>query len=82
MGCVQIQDILYRQRRRIRGLTIMMLMATFEDDDAMHSRQSEKCALSILSQLATDTAASAGGRRILILMVGARGFEPPTSGPK
>src|SRR6266542_280958 len=56
----------------------------FEDDDAIHSRRptSEKCAFSeFCPQIGhiRDTAANTGSRKLLILMVGARGFEPPTS---
>src|SRR6266542_1023534 len=55
-----------------------------EDYDAIHSCRaaSQKCAFSELwSQIShtRDTPASAGSRKLLILMVGARGFEPPTS---
>ncbi len=55
-----------------------------EDDAAIHSRRqaSEKCAFSeFWSQIShtRDTAASVGGRTLLRLLVGARGFEPPTS---
>jgi hypothetical protein len=54
-----------------------------EDDDAIYSGRpaSEKCAFSeFCPQIGhtRDTAASAGSRKLLLL-VGARGFEPPTS---
>jgi hypothetical protein len=67
------------------ALTIIMLIGHgSEDDYAIHSCRpaTEKCALSELwSQIShkRETAASDGSRKLLILLVGARGFEPPTS---
>src|SRR6266498_220759 len=55
-----------------------------EDDDAIHSRRpaSARCAFSeFCPQVGhtRDTAANVGSRKLLTLLVGARGFEPPTS---
>jgi hypothetical protein len=69
-----------------KALTIMNLMGhkDLKDDDAIHSCRptSETSACSeFCPQIGhtRETAANAGGRKYLILLVGARGFEPPTS---
>ena len=67
------------------SLTIMTLMGHKDLKTTMRyirafQLQRDVRPLQLIHKLATrDTAASVGSRKLLMLLVGARGFEPPTS---